>query len=162
MSSSESGSVSDSSDSSNHHCVDCGERWWTSKGLSCEVCDNYWCPDWTHTFVFFYDCESEDERDTWPEQSCCAECFLNNEDWHCNDSTCHCQLKKDVVQKMWDDWISSPHMCGQVDLVKNGEETVIMVSNFKDTSKFQWSENKNNLFFKSTHRCCCQVGERKS
>lgn len=33
-----------------HHCVDCGQLWWENKGWYCFKCEDYWCPDWQHTF----------------------------------------------------------------------------------------------------------------
>lgn len=39
------------SDDETHHCVDCGQLWWTDKASSCNQCGDYWCPDWQQTFA---------------------------------------------------------------------------------------------------------------
>lgn len=69
------------SDDESHHCVDCGQLWWDEKGLSCDLCGDYWCVDWQHCFVILDGCESSVhnvEEVAYPE-AVCSKCFLEND-----------------------------------------------------------------------------------
>jgi hypothetical protein len=43
-----------------HHCIDCREKWPSDHGYNCDVCGDFWCPDWQSAFVSLKNCLCKD------------------------------------------------------------------------------------------------------
>lgn len=43
-----------------HHCVDCREKCWDDRMLTCDCCGDWWCSDWQSAFVGLEECECKD------------------------------------------------------------------------------------------------------
>lgn len=70
------------------HCVNCGELGWSSKGLNCEKCGDYWCPSWQNFFLFDC-CEQIEEL---PYEYMCVFCAI--EHMSCQHEKCKTYLPK--------------------------------------------------------------------
>jgi len=104
------GSDNEDDDLANHHCVDCGELWWVNKGLSCDLCGDYWCPlGWQNTFVFLESCDNApwDKKQTGYLEAICSKCFLNDQQFWCpNPDNCNCDQNHQEVQDNWQSWLN--------------------------------------------------------
>lgn len=52
-----------------HHCVDCGQLWTNDKGTYCEMCCDFWCPDYQDRFSYI------ENSDKW----ICPTCKIEND-----------------------------------------------------------------------------------
>lgn len=82
------------------HCSDCGELWLTTKGECCDVCGDYWCPDWQHLFIVLDECKHLFPT---PWEIVCSECFLDQGMW-CSDQTCECGETYEAVKERIAKW----------------------------------------------------------
>ncbi len=90
------------SDAESHHCYDCGELWWNDKGLSCDSCNNYYCPSYWQNYFIFLDCDNCDDDDS-DYEYVCPPCFFNMPELWCTmPKECQCNQNMNKFKEKYD------------------------------------------------------------
>lgn len=123
------------SNDEDHHCIDCEGLWWDDKGIRCERCKSYWCPDWQTTFYHsacshlgdIYDADEEcsiaDDIETISDAGLCTQCILESK-LNCTVEDCKFNRKK-ILQK-WIEFCEVPIDIELVVLKRRSERVSII------------------------------------
>lgn len=88
------GSIDDKDEQNVHHCVNCGWMSWVCKGLSCDLCNDYYCACcYQHSFTMSEHCaEIDEEESKYDDKSLCAFCAVAH--IACDHDTCVTHITK--------------------------------------------------------------------